>query len=61
MGMRKRTAAGVGVDLPVFRHGPAPEKKKDGCDDPSDANEGIGNIDAGFQVRQVGTVPGQLA
>jgi hypothetical protein len=59
--MRKRTAAGVGVDLPVLRHGPAPEKKKDGCDDPSDADEGIGNMDADFQVRQVGPVSSRLA
>jgi hypothetical protein len=57
-GSRTGTPTGprVRVDLPVFRHGPAPEKEKEGCDNPSDADEGIRNMDADFQVSQVGPV-----
>jgi hypothetical protein len=58
-GSQTKTLTGprVGVDLPVFRHGPAPEEEKEGCDDPGHANEGIRDMDADLQVREIGTAP----
>ncbi len=50
---RTPTAARIGADLPIFRHWPTPEKKKEGCHDPSDTDQDIGDMDADFQVRQV--------